>query len=194
VDVAVYNDMLSFAENTYHNFGSLDIWVNNAGIIKYISLLDMAEEDWDRLFAVNLKAIYLSARIVKPYMEKSGGVMLNAASFASVIPSTSSAAYAASKAAVVSLTRSLAAQLAPFGIRVCGYIPGMIETEMAKENIEKNRKAMEGQAALHRLGTVEDLAGPIVFLASDEAKYIAGTCVEVTGGKFCVQDPQTAWK
>jgi NAD(P)-dependent dehydrogenase (short-subunit alcohol dehydrogenase family) len=194
VDVAVYNDMFDFAENTYNRFGSLDIWINNASIIRYESLLDMAEEDWDRVFAVNVKSIFLSAKIVKPYMEKNGGVMINAASFASVMPSVVSGAYAASKGAVVNLTKSLAAQLAPFGIRVCGYIPGMIETEMAKENIAKNREAMEAQAALHRLGTPEDLAGPIVFLASDGAGYIAGTCIEVTGGKFCVQDAQSAWK
>ena len=193
-DVSKYDDLAGFAENTYHRFGSLDIWINNAGIINYDRLLDMSEEEWDRLFAVNVKSIFLSAKIVKPYMEKNGGVMINASSFSSVMPSVGAGAYTASKSAVVSLTRSLAAQLAPFGIRVCGYIPGMIETDMAKENIAKNREVMEGQAALHRLGTPEDLAGPIVFLASDQAGYIAGTCIEVTGGKFCVQDPQSAWK
>jgi NAD(P)-dependent dehydrogenase (short-subunit alcohol dehydrogenase family) len=91
------------------------------------------------------------------------------------------------------MTKTLGAELAPFNIRVVGYIPGIIKTKMTKPWIQAKRKELESQIALQRLGEGEDIAKVILFLASDHAAYITGTCVEITGGKFCVQNPQDAW-
>jgi len=193
-DVAVYDELHSFAENTFQKFSGLDIWINNAGLYPQGRLLDMAEEDWDRVFAVNLKPVFFSAKIVKPYMMKDGGVIINASSFASVMPSANSGAYAASKAAVSSLTKTLAAELAPFGIRVNGYIPGVVTTEMTKEVVALKGDILKSQIALNDFGNAEDVADAVLFLASRRAGYITGTFLEVSGGKFCVQNPDFAWK
>jgi NAD(P)-dependent dehydrogenase (short-subunit alcohol dehydrogenase family) len=120
-------------------------------------------------------------------------VLFNAASFASLMPSIGSGAYAASKAAIYSMTKTLGAELAPFNIRVVGYAPGIIKTRMTEPWIQAKGKELKSQIALQRLGEGEDIAKVILFLASDHAAYITGTCVEISGGKFCVQNPQDAW-
>jgi NAD(P)-dependent dehydrogenase (short-subunit alcohol dehydrogenase family) len=109
------------------------------------------------------------------------------------MPSVGSGAYAASKATIYSMTKTLGAELAPFNIRVVGYAPGIIETRMTQRIIQAKGKTLESQIALQRFGGSEEVAKAIVFLASDHAAYITGTCVEISGGKFCVQNPQDAW-
>lgn len=91
------------------------------------------------------------------------------------------------------LTRTLGAELAPYKIRVNAYIPGMIRTDMSKDNIAKREQALREQVAMNRLGEPEDVADGLVFLASDAARYMTGTYLEISGGKFCVQSPQLAW-
>ncbi len=143
---------------------------------------------------INLKSVYYGGLIAaEKFNKRGGGVLINAASFASLIPGVGSCAYAASKAAVVSMTRSLAAELAPFNIRVVGYIPGVIETPMTESLIKARGKILASQTALQRIGKSEEIANVLLFLASDKASYITGTCIEITGGKFCVQNPQDAW-
>lgn len=123
-----------------------------------------------------------------------GGVILNAESYAVKIPHAQGAVYAATKAAVQSFVRSFAANLAPYGIRVIGYIPGMIVSEISEESIRENRKLYTQNIAMQRLGRPEDLAKTLVFLASDGAGYISGTDVEIAGGKYAVQDSEFPWK
>jgi NAD(P)-dependent dehydrogenase (short-subunit alcohol dehydrogenase family) len=120
-------------------------------------------------------------------------VIINASSFASVIPSVASGAYAASKAGVSSLTRTFAAELAPGNIRVVDYIPGVFDTPMNERAIETSRENLLRPIPLRRFGEARDLASAVVFLASDRAAYITGTSMMVSGGKFCVQNPQQAW-
>ncbi len=91
------------------------------------------------------------------------------------------------------MTKSLAAELAPFNIRVIGYIPGVIETEMTAPTIRSKKESLESQIAMKRIGECEDVANAVLFMASDKASYITGTFIEVSGGKFCVQNPQDAW-
>ena len=126
-------------------------------------------------------------------VDDGGGVLVNAASFASLIPSLGSGGYAASKAAVYSMTRSLAAELAPLNIRVIGYVPGVIETEMTAPTIKAKKEMLESQLALKRIGSCEDVANAVLFMASDKASYITGTFIEISGGKLCVQNPADAW-
>jgi short-subunit dehydrogenase len=123
-----------------------------------------------------------------------GGVIINAASFAALIGSAGSGAYAASKAAVLSLTKTFAAELAPRSIRVNAYIPGVIATGMTADVIAQRSDSLIAQIAIGRLGTPGDVANAVVFLASDAAAYMTGMALEISGGKFCVQNPDHAWK
>lgn len=175
-------------------FGYIDVFVNNAGIYPQSFVCDMEEDLWDAVMNVNLKSVFLCARECKKYMREKGGVIINAASYASLLGSAGSGAYAASKAAVYSLTKTLAAELAPYRIRVNGYIPGVIETGMTAGVIDSKGEELVEAIALHRLGKPEDVANAVSFLASLEASYLTGTFIEISGGKLCVQNPDFPWK
>jgi len=178
----------------HEQYGRIDIWVNNAGVSPKARLIDMSGDEWDELMRINLKAVFLGSQIAARFMkERGGGVILNASSYASIMPSATSGAYAAGKAAVSSLTRSLAAELAPLGIRVVAYIPGVILTEINKNRVEQFGQKLLSQIALNRFGKPEEVASVLVFLASDAASYITGTALEITGGKFSIQNPEAPW-
>ena len=194
VDVSKRPDIFSFADSVEEKFGGIDIWVSNAAIHSPRKLIDTPEDLWQRLMDVNVKSVYYGGLIAADKIKKrGGGVLFNAASFASLMPAVGGGAYAASKAAIYSMTKTLAAELAPFNIRVVGYVPGVIKTGMNESWIRQKGKELEKQLALQRLGESDDVARVILFLASDHAAYITGTCVEISGGKFCVQNPQDAW-
>ena len=194
VDVSSRQEIFAFADRVEQVFGGIDVWISNAGVFLQRKLIDTLEEEWQRTVDVNLKAVYYGGLIAADKLGKrGGGVLINAASFGALIPIVGSGAYAATKAAVVNMTGSLAGELAPLGIRVVGFIPGVIETPMTAEFIARKRAQLAGQAALNRLGATDEIAKVLLFLASDCASYISGTCVEITGGKFCVQNPADAW-
>jgi 3-oxoacyl-[acyl-carrier protein] reductase len=194
-DVSLEDDVELFARGIYDQFGRIDIWVNNAGIAMRSPILAMSGEQWDDLMRTNLKSVFLGSKAAVRYMKASGGgVILNASSFGSVIPVAGAGAYAASKAAVSSLTRSLAAEVAPYNIRVNAYIPGVIVTDMNASRIALSGTQLASQIALNRMGTPEEVAAAVVFLASDAARYITGTEIEVSGGKFSVQNPSAPWE
>jgi NAD(P)-dependent dehydrogenase (short-subunit alcohol dehydrogenase family) len=194
VDVSSRDEMFGFADRVEQQFGGIDVWVSNAGIMPEKKIIDTTEEVWQKAMDVNLKSVYYGALIAADKIRKrGGGVLINAASFASLMPSVGSGAYAATKAAIANMTRTLAGELAPFNIRVVGFIPGVIETPMTAGWIEKKGKALASQHALNRVGRVDEIANALLFLASDYASFITGTCMEITGGKFCVQNPADAW-
>ena len=189
VNVADEKQVKELFEKALNDFGKLDVFVNNAGIYPQSALQDMSVELWDRVMNVNLRSVFLCGLEAKKAMEKDGGVLINACSFAALIGSAGSGAYAASKSAVYSLTKTMAAEFAPFNIRVNGFIPGVIETGMTKEVVAQRHDAMVAQIALRRLGKPDDVARVVLFLASEQASYLTGTFIEVTGGKLCVQNP-----
>ena len=193
VDVANSREIFSFADEVENEFGRLDVWVNNAAVCPYAKIIDTPEDVWDETLNINLKSIYLSAQVAREKMANRGGSVINASSFATIMPTVGSGLYAATKSAVSSLTKSLAAELAPFYIRVNGYIPGVIKTEMTAPAIEKNGDLMREVIAMNDFGEVGDIANAVVFLASEYASYITGSFIEVSGGKFCVQNPTVAW-
>ncbi len=164
----------------------IDVWINNAGVYPQSNLLDVSEADWDAVFSVNLKSMFFLSTAVASRMRSSGGVILQAASFAAQMPSSSSGVYAASKAAVVSLTKSMAAEWGPFGIRVNSYSPGVIHTPMTEDVIAA--KDVTSPLALSRVGDASEVASVILFLCSDGASYITGSDVAINGGKFLIQD------
>lgn len=175
-------------------WGQIDVFINNAGMYPQATMCDMTEQQWDTVMNVNVKSVFLCAKEAYSYMKESGGVIINAASYAALIGSAGSGAYAASKSAVYSMTKTLAAELAPYGIRVNGFIPGVIATGMTQGVIDAKKDELEAAIALNRLGTPEEVANAVAFLASPEASYLTGTFIEVSGGKLCVQNPNFAWK
>jgi NAD(P)-dependent dehydrogenase (short-subunit alcohol dehydrogenase family) len=175
--------------------GHLDIWINNAGYGHAKPIDEVTEEDWDTTIDTNLKALFFCIKAVSAQMKKQKqGVIVNASSLAVRMPLNSNAPYAASKSGVTSLTRSLAAELAPYNIRVVGYIPGMIATEMSKRHIARARDELLSTIALKRFGYPEDLAKPIVFLCSDACGYITGVELEISGGRHSAQRTGDSWE
>jgi NAD(P)-dependent dehydrogenase (short-subunit alcohol dehydrogenase family) len=195
VDVSQRASIFDLADNVEKAFGGIDIWVSNAGVYPQKKLIETTEAEWQMVMDINMKSVYYGGLIAADKLKKrGGGVLFNAASFASLMPSVGSGAYAASKAAVYSMTKSLAAELAPHNIRVIGYIPGVIKTEMTAPLTQTSKELLESQIALHRLGESREVANALLFLATEHASYITGTFIEISGGKFCVQNPQNAWR
>lgn len=194
-DVANADDVERFGAEVANRFGKIDIWYNNAGMGIHKPLMDVSLGEWDQLMAVNLRAAFTGARTAaQRMMHTGGGVIINAASFAAVMPVAGNGAYAVSKWGLSGLTRVLAAELAPYNIRVFSFTPGMIETDLTRERVDRNRTHMASQAAMNRVGTPEDLAPTLVMLSSERADYFTGCTIEISGGKFCVQNPNYAWE
>ena len=185
-DVSDDESLKGFARHAEEALGGLDIWVSNAGVYPQYSIIDTPENVWDKTVDTNMKSEYLGARIAYEAMKDKGGVMLLASSFAAVFPSVGSGVYAATKSAVKSMVNTLAAELAPYGIRVNGYIPGVIDTDMTHALTVSNGEAMKSAIAMQTFGEPMDVAWALAFLASDYARYITGTTLEISGGKMGV--------
>ena len=178
-------------------FGRVDILVNNAGVSISGPIETMTEAAWDANLDINLKGTFLMCQAVIPVMKaQRSGSILNAASFAAIIPSIGSAPYAASKAGVHYFTRVLAGELGPWDVTVNCYSPGMIPTEINHftERPEDVQSNLLDTLTLRRWGDPQDVANLICFLASDLARYITGTMVDVSGGKLATQIPKFAYE
>jgi 3-oxoacyl-[acyl-carrier protein] reductase len=178
-------------------FGRIDVLVNNAGINAVGAVDEIADELWDRCFDINVGGVFRMCKAVAPVMKRQGsGRIINAASFAAIIPSVESAAYAASKAAVVQLTRVLAGELGPWNVTVNAYAPGMIPTSINgfAEMPEAAQARLLDTLSLRRWGSPADVAELLVFLSSDAASYITGALIDVSGGKFATQFPSRAYE
>ncbi len=194
VDVTRTEQMKSFANSVLALWGSIDIWINNAGIPVHQPMTEISDELWDLIIATNLTAVYQGCKLAASAMKANGGVILNAGSFQTHFPAAGSGPYGATKAGVASLTRAFAGELASRHIRVITYIPGVIETPMANVDDWINHTDQLQNIPMKRTGKPEEIAKTLVFLASDAASYINGVSVEITGGKFCVQNPMYSWE
>lgn len=195
-DVSVEKDVATATSRVIEHFGSLDVLVNNAGIAPSGSIETMDPIAWDETYAVNVRGVFLCSRAVIPQMKKQrAGRILNASSFAAIIPSYSFAAYASSKAAVISFTRVLAAELGPWNITANAYAPGMIPTQMNRfaEAPEERKRQLLDTLTIRRWGSADDIASLLIFLSSDHAGYVTGSLIDTSGGKFAVQFPQVAY-
>jgi NAD(P)-dependent dehydrogenase (short-subunit alcohol dehydrogenase family) len=194
-DVSAAADVQRLFAEADKAMGGVDVLINNAGILgPAVPLPDITEELWERMIRVNLISVHLCSReAVKRMSAGGGGVILNAASWAALLPTCGRAVYGATKAAVLNLTRTMAAEFAPLGIRVNAYVPGVIATDMTAPLIEKASAEILEQIALQRFGEPGEVAAPLVFLASEKAAYITGAVLEISGGKLAVQRPRAAW-
>jgi 3-oxoacyl-[acyl-carrier protein] reductase len=165
-------------------FGRIDILVNNAAILRAVPIDELNEAQWDRVMAVNLKGPFLCAQaVLKVMVRQRSGVIVNIASLAGQIGGVVAPAdYAASKAGVICLTKSLAKSAAPFGVRVNCVSPAMIETSMSRMYSPEQRKKLLAGVLLGRAGRAEEVADVVVFLASQRASFITGETVQVNGG------------
>jgi NAD(P)-dependent dehydrogenase (short-subunit alcohol dehydrogenase family) len=181
-DVGRVADARRLVAAAVDGFGRLDVLVNNAGLFSRRPALELDEADWDRLVDVNLKGAFFCAQAAARAMLGRGGAIVNVASDAAWSGGLNPCAhYAASKAGMLSITRSLAKELAPHGIRVNAIAPGMIETDMGGTA----GATLAGlRIPLGRYGTPEEVAAAAVFLASDEASYVTGATLNLSGGLF----------
>jgi 3-oxoacyl-[acyl-carrier protein] reductase len=188
-DVSSRADVQAMVARAVERFGGLDVLVNNAGMGHLPQPLEeLAEDDFDRILAVNVKAIYLAAKEVVPrFKAQKKGVILNIASTAGVSPRPRLTWYNASKGWVITATRSMAVELAPFGVRVCALNPVAGETPMLKtfmgEDTPEMRAKFLATIPIGRFSTPEDLGNAACFLCSDEASMITGVAMEVDGGR-----------
>ena len=188
-DVSLRADAQRLVRETVERFGSVHVLVNNAGILSRTPLDEIPEDEWDAVMAVNVKGVFLCAQAVFPVMKANRyGKIVNVASSAGRSVSTfGGAAYTTSKAAVLGLTRHIAREGAPYGINCNSTSPGSMDTEMVRANASAETINKEAQTIpLRRLGTAEDEASLVLFLASDEASYITGATVDINGGGLMI--------
>ena len=165
------------------DFGSVDILVNNAGITKDGLMLRITEQQWDAVIGVNLKSAFNFIHAAIPVMMRQrGGSIINMASVVGVHGNAGQANYAASKAGMIALAKSVAQEMGPKGIRANAIAPGFIDTAMTQELSEEVRKEWMNQIPLRRGGTVEDVANCALYLASDLSSYVSGQVIQVDGG------------
>ncbi len=170
-------------------FGRIDVLVNNAGIWTYGEIDSMKENVWDETVDANLKSTFLFCHFVVPTMKKQGGgTIINISSTAGQRGEAFHSHYAATKGAVISLTKSLSTELGPFNIRVNSVAPGWVETDMSAEvfSDEKYKEEVRKSIPLGRIPIPDDIAGPILFLASDLANHVTGEILNVNGGSVLV--------
>ena len=165
------------------DFGSVDILVNNAGITKDGLMLRMTEQQWDAVIGVNLKSAFNFIHAAIPVMMRQrGGSIINMASVVGVHGNAGQANYAASKAGMIALAKSVAQEMGPKGIRANAIAPGFIDTAMTQELSDEVRKEWMNQIPLRRGGTVEDVANCALYLASHLSSYVSGQVIQVDGG------------
>jgi len=182
-DVANSADVLQMVETAVAEFGRVDILINNAGIARSATLLKLTEQAWDEVLDVNLKSIFRTTKAVAAHMiEAKYGKIVNISSIYGRTGVVGDSNYAASKAGIVGFTKSTARELARHNINVNAILPGMVDTPLLRGIPDRHLKPMIEEIPLRRVGTPGDIANVAAFLVSDEASYITGAAIEVTGG------------
>ena len=193
-DVSCFQEVSKMVNKIFKRFGSIDFLINNAGIVFRSTVENMDTKKWDKIIQVNLNGVLYCCKAVIPFMKRQrSGKIINASSNMASIPDVGMSSYCISKAGVEILTRVLASELAPYGIIVNAYSPGIIETKMT-ENIRKNRGEQKLRyISLRKFGKAEDIAELILFLSSEFSNYITGATVPINGGLLSTQNPWMAW-
>jgi len=190
-DVSRSAEVKAMIDEAVSAFGGLDVLVNNAGFShRTMPMWELPEEDYERVFATNVRGVYLGCKYAVPVMKaRGGGVIVNTASIGAVAPRPGVTAYNATKGAVVTMTRGLAIEVAPFGIRVNAVNPVAAETGFMKGAVgvdrlpDEFRKQLVSTIPLGRLTEPRDVAAAVLFLASADAEFLTGVCLAVDGGR-----------
>lgn len=182
-DAKSFQEASAAVEKVLRDFSRLDILVNNAGITKDALLLRMTEQDWDEVIDTNLKSAFnFSKAAVKQMMSQREGRIINISSIAGVIGNAGQTNYAAAKAGMLGMTKTLAKELASRNIRVNAIAPGFVETDMTDKLTPQQKEALFAMIPMKRVGKPEEIASVVVFLASPASSYITGQVVCVDGG------------
>ncbi len=183
--IAEENSIENLISNIESEIGKIDILVNNAGITRDNLLMRMKEAEWDEIMEINLKSAFRASKaVVRSMMKARTGRIINITSVVGSIGNPGQTNYAAAKAGLIGFTKSLAREVGSRGITVNCVAPGFIETDMTLSLPQEQRDYFSAQTALNHFGTPEDIAAAVLFLASDEAKYITGQTLHVNGGMF----------
>ena len=184
-DVSNYEETEKIIKDTVAQLGSLDILVNNAGITKDNVLLRMKEDQWDQVMAVNLKGTFNCTKAaMRVMLRQKSGTIVNIASITGLMGNAGQSNYSASKAGVIGFTKAVAREYADRGISINAVAPGFITTAMTDAIPEREREELIKQIPMKKLGTPEDVANAVCFLASEEAQYITGQVLGVNGGLY----------
>ena len=182
---AVKADVSNPAEVTamFEEIGSVDVLVNNAGISSQKLFTDITDDEWKKTIGVNLDAVFYCCKNALPHMiRQKSGAIINISSMWGEVGASCEVHYSASKAGVIGLTKALAKEVAPSGVRVNCIAPGVIMTDMMSDYDDKTINELKDETPLGRLGTPEDIAAAALFLASDDASFITGQTLGVNGG------------
>ena len=183
VDVSNEDDVKNMVEITKKTFGNIDVLVNCAGVSDTRLLIDSTKEDYDFVFDINMRGTYNTCKLVgREMLSNQSGKIINISSIWGVLGGSCESVYSASKGAIIAFTKALAKEFGPNGINVNAVAPGFIQTDMTKNVTEEIKQEIIDNSALGRLGTPEDVAGVVSFLASEKSEFITGQVIGVDGG------------
>lgn len=180
------SELNRLADETISHFGSINILINSASVWSLTPIESLNDEVLDEYFNNNLKTVIYGAQMAQKYMDP-GGSVVNLGSFSGLMPMRNASIYSCFKSAVITFTRSCAAELAPLGIRANCIVPGVIRTPMTSEYIDANYERVIAPIPMKRVGDVHEVADSALFLSSEFASYISGATLEITGAKFATQ-------
>ena len=184
-DVSTADGAGAIIESAMHEFGKIDALINNAGITRDTLIMRMSEDDWDAVLTTNLKGAFLCSKaVVRPMLRQRSGRIVNMTSVVGLVGNAGQVNYAAAKAGLVGLTKSLAREVGSRGITVNAVAPGFIETRLTDVLPEQLKDSLLQNIPLGRFGSPEDVAGAVRFLVSPDASYITGHVLTVDGGLF----------
>jgi 3-oxoacyl-[acyl-carrier protein] reductase len=182
-DAADYDGTRRGVTRVVEALGPVDVLINNAGIVHDASLVQLTPQQWSRVIDVNLTGAFNAAKAVTfDLMKKRAGVIVNITSVAGIYGNAGQTNYAASKAGLIGFTLSLAKEVGPYGVRVVAVAPGFIETDMSRDLLRAKGDGFRKMTSLRRIGTADEVAKVVVFVASDAASYITGEVIRVDGG------------
>jgi 3-oxoacyl-[acyl-carrier protein] reductase len=182
-DITQFDQVKEMVEETFAQYGKIDILVNNVGLVRDNFLMLMSDEDWDSLIKTNLNSLFYCCKtVIRKMIPQRRGKIINISSISGILGTSGQTNYAATKGGVISFTKSLARELGPFNIHVNAVAPGLIESEVVSKMPKEKVEAIIKSSSLGRIGKPEEVAQAVLFLASERSDYITGQTIVVDGG------------